>query len=355
MSFLNFEIHLTPQNLPKWLLLKSLSLLFSFLVRLRLLLYRTGILISYPSQKPVISIGNITVGGTGKTPMIDWFLAYCSEKRINAAVLTRGYGAKRSQQLQILTSDSAKSGNCETFGDEPWLLFRHHPRSSFYISPNRVNAARLAEKENDLLLLDDGMQHMRLNRNLNIVLVDCVSGFGNQQMLPLGPLREPLKNLKRADAVVYSRSNLVSSQALRRQLVGYLPDSTPQFDSKYLPAELVNAQTIETVPATSIAAKRCLLFSGIGNPTAFEKTVESLSGLVVDHLVLNDHQPFDASTRRNLKYFTSKQDYELLICTEKDWVKLEAFAKELPRFWFLTMKVKPEKGFIDFIENFFSK
>ncbi|MBU2512233.1 tetraacyldisaccharide 4'-kinase [bacterium] len=323
-----------------------------FLVRTRLFLYRIGIIRSYTSKKPVLSIGNITMGGTGKTPMIDWFLTYFSRQNTRASVLTRGYGARRSRKTKVLDKQTTKNENYVDFGDEPWLLFKHHPQFKFYISPKRVQSARIAEDCSDILLLDDGMQHIRLNRTLNIVLLDCVSGVGNGQMFPLGPLREPLENLSRADIIIYSRSNLVSSINLRKKMKSFIPEKTPQFDSGYIPAELISCHKNSPQAASSIANKRCLLFSGIGNPTAFEKTIQDLGGKILDHLILSDHQKYDSSMRQKLKSFITGKDHDYVICTEKDWVKLEYYAEEYPPFWYLTMKVEMGEDFTFFMDDF---
>ncbi len=351
MPFLDFEITPSPKNMLKWLLLKTLSMVSSLLVFVRLFLYRTGIIASYTAKKPVISVGNITMGGTGKTPLIDWFLTYFAGHNVEASVLTRGYGAKRSKEIRVLSNDRSGSGNHLDFGDEPWLLFKHHPQSRFYISPKRIRSARIAENSSDILLLDDGMQHIKLNRTLNIVLLDCVSGIGNGQIFPLGPLREPLGNLSRADIIIYSRSNLAPSDKLRNLLKPFIPEKIPQFDSRYLPAGLVNSQTSGTQPSQSIADQRCLLFSGIGNPTAFEKTIQALGGVVTGHLVLKDHQDYSASTRQELKDFVTGKDHDLIICTEKDWVKLEDYAGEFTPFWYLKMKVELNEDFYRFVDE----
>lgn len=217
MAFLDFNLQLTYKTLIKWLFLKLVSTLFRVLVSTRLLLYRLDIKKSYTSQKDLISVGNITMGGTGKTPMIDWLLRFFESKNLNAVVLTRGYKAERVEDIQILNRETATKNDHRRLGDEPWMLFKRHPQSTFFIGPDRVKSARMAEAHADLILLDDGMQHLRINRNLNIVLIDSLAGIGNGHLFPLGPLREPLNSLSRADVVVYTRTNLSSPKEVQKK------------------------------------------------------------------------------------------------------------------------------------------
>jgi tetraacyldisaccharide 4'-kinase len=343
--FFDFDLHLSYKNVWKWLPLFCLSLLYSTLVRSWLLIHRLSGNRINRSQKPVISIGNITTGGTGKTPMIAWFLDLCAKKKLSAAVLTRGYKAKRTARLHILDKENAEGGNSVIFGDEPWLLHLNFPETPLYISPDRWLSAQQAEKRSDLLLLDDGMQHLKLARDLNIVLIDAVSGIGNGKMIPLGPLREPLTSLKRADIVIYTKTNLHSSIDLRRELRPHIPEETPQFDSWYQPTDLISLSTGKSRHPEEIDQKRCVLFSGIGNARAFSKTVERIGGIVSHHLVLQDHQEYDSKTLSGVSHFIRRHPADFIICTEKDWVKLAESDEILPEAYYLKIKTKMPDSF----------
>jgi tetraacyldisaccharide 4'-kinase len=342
MSFLDFDLQPGKSNFFRWLLLKSLSLIYTSLIRVWLFLYKSGLKSGYTSTQKVISIGNITVGGTGKTPMISWLLDYLHEEKLEPIVLTRGYKSDNNKPIQILKASTAESEEQKRFGDEPWLLFKRHPWCSIYISPNRAFSARAAEKLTNLLLLDDGMQHLKLNRDLNIVLIDSLSGIGNGQVIPLGPLREPLKGLQRADIIVYTRTNLASSHAVKERLQPYLKPCTPQFDSCFIPEKIVASATEQESDPQIIANKKCLLFSGIGNPPSFEKIVQELGGIVTDHLILDDHCEYREDTLEKLIRFSAQAHYDYIICTEKDWVKLEPIKDRLFDFWFLKMELKSD-------------
>jgi tetraacyldisaccharide 4'-kinase len=346
MSYLDFQITFSWKNPLKWLFLKGLSLLYSSLIQFWLFGYQAHIKKGWSARKRVISIGNITMGGTGKTPMVDWLLSFLKEQHLEAAVLTRGYKAQRTEKHQVLNQSTAGNGNRLRFGDEPWLLFHNHPNISIYISPDRVESAKRAQADADILLLDDGMQHRRLKRDLEIVMIDAVSGIGNGQIFPLGPLREPLRSLLRADIIIYSKSNLISSQQVRKQIADYLRQDVRQFDSEYLPDQLLCSKDLPVIPPAALNGKKCLLFSGIGNPTGFTRTVANTGAIVQGHIAFEDHQEYNLKTIEHLKQYADSQPYDYLICTEKDWVKLEQWENELPAVYRLKMKMQIDAEFI---------
>lgn len=285
--------------------------------------------------------------------MIDWLLRFCSKKKIKPAILTRGYKAKRNLELQLLNKDTYQLGNSEVFGDEPWMLFKRNPSISFYISPNRINASKFAEKQAPLLILDDGMQHRKLGRNLEIVLIDSLAGLGNNKVVPLGPLREPLTGLSRADVIIYNRTNLVNSGPIRKNLSPYLHPKAAQFDASFLPESVVSSQTEKHQPLDLLSNKRCILISGIGNPMSFEKTLTQSGAVIEGHLVFEDHQEYDEAAIRRIKEYIERRSCDLVICTEKDWVKLEKHRNRLLEFWWVRMALEIDAGFDEYLENFF--
>lgn len=351
--FLDFQMVLKLNNFPAWFLLKGLSLLYSFLIRIWLYFYRSGIKKGFSAKIPVISIGNITVGGTGKTPMIDWCLGFCQKISQRPVVLTRGYKSETEEEYLILNSDTSSELTSEEVGDEPWLLFQKHPEVPFYIASDRVEMAKKADCDFDLILLDDGMQHLKLNRNLNLVLIDSTVGVENGQVLPLGPLREPLSSLKRADAIIYTRTNLRESAWVRKELAPFIPQSIPQFDSQYLPTRLLPSLGKVDFPLKELFGQACSLFSGIGNPDSFRMGLEKLGARVVNQLVLKDHQEYDDSLFPRLERFFQESSDSLIITTEKDWAKLEKWKKQLPIFHRIEMQVVMKEDFIEFFSSFF--
>lgn len=353
MSLLDFQIELSRKTLIKWVFLKGLSLIYTCLVHIWLAAYRSRIKTGWSAPMPVISIGNITLGGTGKTPMVDWLLTFLNQKELQPAVLTRGYKAKRTEKNQILNRETSQTGDRTRFGDEPWMLFQKHPHTTFYISPDRVKSARQAQA--DLLILDDGMQHLKLNRDLEILLIDSVAGIGNGKIFPLGPLREPLNSLSRADVVLFTKSNLVPSKAIRERICSHLRQGVGHFDSEFLPSQLLSSSSPESIPPSSLEERECLLFSGIGNPGGFTKTVQSIGAIVQDHLIFEDHQKYNSETVDRLKRFIENRQYDYLICTEKDWVKLEPWKVQLPEIHRLKMIMHVDPAFSTFLNRWLSQ
>jgi len=351
MTFIDFNLKLTPKNLWKWLLLKGLSELYGLVVKCWLFAYRVGIKKSHSVKSTVISVGNITAGGTGKTPMVDWILDFCADAGLDQAVLTRGYGAKRDPGVHVLDEKTDLYENNEKYGDEPKMLQRNHPQAVFYISVDRLQAAEMASKEKGLLILDDGMQHLKLHRDLNLVLFDASNLFGNGQLIPLGPLREPLHSISRADAIIFTKTNFADTAEIKEILLPYISSDIPLFDSEYKPIGLVSSRDNSNLKVEKLKDKRCLLFSGIGDPTGFEHTVRQNQGIVVDHFVLPDHFKVDNVSLENIEAFVADIPYDFLICTEKDWIKLESQVEKLPLFYFLKMKTTIDPAFCLFLQN----
>jgi tetraacyldisaccharide 4'-kinase len=355
MALLDFKIERSRKNLIKWIFLKGMSLIYTGLIRIWLALYRYKLKAGWSAQVAVISVGNITLGGTGKTPMVDWLLSFLKKKGVTPAVLTRGYKAKRAEKTQILNQETSRIADWSRFGDEPWLLFQNHPDISLYISPDRIESARLAQTQADILILDDGMQHLRLNRDLEILLIDTVSGIGNGQVFPLGPLREPIHSLARADVVLYTKSNLVPSRTIKDRIRSYLRDDVRHFDSEYLPSKLLSSSGLPSILPSSLEDKKCLLFSGIGNPAGFTKTVRNTGALIQDHLIFDDHQTYSTRTINQLRQFVESVPYDYLVCTEKDWVKLAEWQDELPEIYRLRMEMQIDPDFVYFLNNWLSQ
>jgi len=349
MPLLDFRLD-PRQNLPKWLLLGGLSLVYGLLIRFWLALYRVGMKTSWPAERPVISVGNITLGGTGKTPMVDWLLTRLSAAGLTPAVLTRGYKAQRTEAYQVLNRETAASGSAREFGDEPWLLFSHHPGISIHIAADRIDSARRAAASADILVMDDGMQHLRLARDLDIVLIDTLSGVGNGHLFPLGPLREPLSSLSRADVIIYTKTNLAPSDGVRSQLAGFLAAGTRQFDSTYLPHRLLSLDGSQQ-PAADLVQKTCLLFSGIGNPGGFSETVRYAGARIEAHIIFDDHMAFNDEPLEKIRQLVKDRPHDYLVCTEKDWVKLADLQLELPTLRCLQMSMEIDPGFDIFLSD----
>ena len=254
-----------------WILLGSASAVYSAIIRARNILYDKGVLKSHKTGAIVISVGNITVGGTGKTPLVIWL---CNKtinlklktKNYGCAILTRGY--KTTQNLKLKT---------QNYTDEPAILAESCPEAKVIVNPDRVAAAKEAVEKfgAKVLVMDDGFQHRRLARDLDIVTVDGTEPFGpTGKMLPAGLLREPVSALKRADAVVITRCDQVSETELAK-LEERLRQINPDMiiaRSMHNPV-CVKSMDEKEMSIEQLKDKRIFAFCGIGNPDAFLNTI----------------------------------------------------------------------------------
>ena len=296
-----------------WLLWPA-SLVFGFLVALRRFAYRARVLKSVHPGIRVIVVGNLTVGGSGKTPLVIWIAEFLKARGWSPAVISRGYGAKLGEpRAATLASDAA------AVGDEPVLLARR-AGCPVWVGPDRVAVAaalRAAHPEVDVLVLDDGLQHYRLRRDLEIAVADA-RGLGNGFLLPAGPLREPGRRLKAVDAVVSHASPQPGfAMALQGDEVHRMTDARERRALK------------------SFAGQKAHAVAGIGDPNRFFAHLAAAGLEVVPH-PFPDHHPF---APRDLEF----GDRLPVMLTEKDAVKLRSAAR--PEWWVLPVSAKLDPGF----------
>lgn len=277
----------------------------------------------YRAPVPVLVVGNVTVGGTGKTPMILWMIEHCRARGLRVGVVSRGYGAKPPSLPWRVTAEQ----NASEAGDEP-LLIVQRSGVPLMIDPDRSSAVRglLAAELLDLILCDDGMQHYRLARDLELVLIDAARGLGNRRCLPAGPLREPVERLNSIDALLYN---------------GATADRDDGYGFVLKPTTLINLHSGERQPLTHFPAGQALhAVAGIGNPQRFFNTLEGLHWRPVPH-AFADHAVYSAQALT----FTPKLP---LIMTEKDAVKCRAFAAD--DWWYLAVDAQPSAAFVSWFD-----
>ncbi|NIF30386.1 tetraacyldisaccharide 4'-kinase [Pantoea sp. Tr-811] len=303
---------------PALALLRPLEALYRRVVTRKRARFLSGQSPSYRAPVPVIVVGNITVGGTGKTPMILWLIEHCRRQGLKVGVVSRGYGAKPPHfPWRVEASQPAAQA-----GDEP-LLIVQRSGVPLVIDPDRSAAvqALLASEPVDLILCDDGMQHYRLARDLELVLVDAARGLGNGRCLPAGPLREPAERLQEADAVLFNGANA---------------DSAEGFAFRLQPSVLVNLRSGERRALDHFpAGQRLHAVAGIGNPQRFFNTLLGLNWQPVPH-PFADHAQFSAE---RLAFSPALP----LVMTEKDAVKCRAFAAD--DWWYLAVEAQPTPAF----------
>lgn len=311
---------------PNWLcyLLLPFAWCYRFLVFLRYFFYQIGIFETYRSPIPIIVVGNITVGGTGKTPLVIWLVDFLRQHGFKPAVISRGYKAKCS----IFPHQITKEDSAETVGDEALLIAKrcHCP---VIISPNRVAAVKklLANKACDIIISDDGLQHYALARDIEIAVIDGTRRFGNGFCLPAGPLREPQKRLEAVDFVVINGKEDPKEAEYKMQLqpIGFY-DFKNQDITNLHPLELLHDQTVHAV-------------AGIGNPERFFQTLRDLKIKVIPH-PFPDHHDFSS---QDLDF----GDAKIIVMTEKDAVKCYRFVDDKlnKKYWVLQVAAKMNQEF----------
>jgi len=322
------------------ILLWSLSGIYRFGVAKRLGNYRNGKKSQQYLGTQVISIGNLTVGGTGKTPVVELFARTLRERGRKPAILSRGYKSKKMSKAQkwtrrvggepipadempkVVSDGGDPLIDVKYAGDEPWMLAKNLPGVSVVVDKNRVKGGGFAvgELEADILILDDGLQYLDLAHSTDVVLVDQSAPFGTGQMLPRGTLREPAKNLIRADYIFITKCDGSSNEELIRKMRRHNKHADI-IECTHGPQHLENLFTGEQVPLDFLAKKYVAAISGIAVPESFEKILRKLGARVEFHRVFSDHHSFNQKEIDRFMNRCVERDIELIITTEKDAVR----------------------------------
>lgn len=293
-------------------LLAAMAKPYGWAVRWRNARYDRGRAASFSAAVPVVSVGNLTLGGVGKTPMVALLAQWCQSQGLRPVIISRGYGGRGG------------------LNDEALELERRLPGVVQLQQADRVAAARdaVALHGADVLLLDDGFQHRRLRRDLEIVLLDGLDPFGHDRLFPRGTLRESVESLARAQVVVLTRADAVSAddrQRIRRRALAASP-SALWLEGVHAPQALVGTGGELSDPGVALG-QRAFVFCGIGNPDGFRHTVESLGCAVAGLEVFDDHHAYSADEVRHLSERAAAASADWVLCTEKDWVKID------PSWW----------------------
>lgn len=276
-------------------------------------------------KTPVVSVGNLTFGGTGKTPVIQLILQHLTQKNIKAVVISRNYKASSKNSIRV---DLAEKNAAQTFGDEPCLIAQTFPQVPVFVGPNKWESAVLAEKEfsPDIILIDDGFQHHALERELDIVLLDATAQFSEYRLFPIGRARESKKALKRADIIFLTKINLVTEEK-RKHLLAFA-QSNARSDTKIFELEFHSSFDV-----SKISGNKILGFAGIGKPAIFKKMLEKIFGSQLAHFVeFSDHYQYEESDLKRIMRLAEEYRATALVTTEKDWIKLRKFKIEMPLY-----------------------
>ncbi|MBI5562237.1 MAG: tetraacyldisaccharide 4'-kinase [Deltaproteobacteria bacterium] len=293
-----------------------LSLFYGAAVRLRLGLYSAGVLRTQRLPCRVVSIGNITVGGTGKTPLALLAAEILRREGKKTVILSRGY-MRKTKGLVIVSDYDALLASPEEAGDEPCLMARRLPGVPVVVCHDRVKAGRAAVErfKPDFVILDDGFQHVRLGRDVNLLLVDGNEGLGNGHLLPAGILREPVSGAARADAVMIKNGGEKDAALIN----GF---NAPSMRFTYRAAGFVNLRDGRILKTDALKAIDAVAVAGIANPAPFFKTLAALKVKVARTLVFPDHHWFTQTDMEDML----KTGAKAIVTTEKDGVRMNAAA-----------------------------
>lgn len=295
-----------------------LSVLYRIIISIRRQLYVSGVFKQHHISVPVIVVGNITVGGTGKTPFVIWLATQLKNAGYQPGIVSRGYGGQATHYPQLVNNDSV----AKRVGDEPVLIHRH-THCPMAVAPDRVAAARLLVEQHNcnIIISDDGLQHYALARDIEIVIVDGQRQFGNQLCLPAGPLREPLNRIKQSDFIVFNS-----------------PPNTTEFSMQLEQGSAINlSDSTLTKSLDQFSGKTVHAIAGIGNPQRFFQQLRQQNMLVIEHS-FTDHHSFNAL---DLQF----SDELPILMTEKDAVKCHAFAKR--NMWFVPIEATIQGKLLD--------
>lgn len=313
------------------LLFRVIETPYTWVVQFRNRRYDTGKTPIHSVEIPVISVGNLSVGGTGKTPMVYWITRTVRARGLRVAVISRGYGAEEGDS------------NDRSDGAGPAVARRAasgEPRSS-----RAAAQCAIEELEMQVILLDDAFQHRRIHRDLDIVLLDALEPFGFEHVFPRGTLREPLAGLRRANVAVLSRADMISESErdeIRRRVLRIAPEiawaEVTQFTEAFLNA------SGKTCPIEKLQGKRVAAFCGLGNPAGFLGTLSSCGLIPVDFREFPDHHRYGKADIEQLIAWADKLSVDAILCTHKDLVKIDIDRLGTTPLWALTIGIRFLRG-----------
>jgi tetraacyldisaccharide 4'-kinase len=348
-----------------------LSWLWNIGAQTKLWLYRHRILHDQPLGCLVVVVGNLTAGGTGKTPVVEKFARALRDRGRKVAILSRGYKSKtapfwkkwwwamthaQEPPPRIVSDGERVLLGSEEAGDEPYMLARNLPGVIVLVDKNRVKSGAYAIKKFgcDTLVLDDGFQYLPLKGRLNLLLIDKTNPFGNGELLPRGILREPIKHLKRASYVFLTKSNGQRDLELEAVIKEHNPDvdiiecvHQPQYLQRF---DVEPGAPPVRVPLSFLKEKRVLAFSGIATPESFEKFLRDLGALLVGRERFLDHYRYAEEDLAALFDLAKRDGAEFLVTTEKDAVRIEESLKCPLPIYYLRLEIDIIRGAADFDE-----
>lgn len=349
-------------------ILEQLSRLYLSIVQLRILFYHKGILRHHTLGCQVISVGNLTVGGTGKTPVVEIFARELQAAGRRVAILSRGYKKTQPPFFQRLTHKLTlhekrtpprivSNGkelllNSAMSGDEPYMLASNLPNVAVLVDKDRVKSGRYAINKFgcDTLILDDGFQYLSLKPRIQIVLVDKTNPFGNGHVLPRGILREPIKNIKRADFIFLTKSDGKNSEQVKEQIRQMNPKAEI-IECRHCPRYLQHVTTSERLELNTLKGKRVISLSGIAAPLGFESSLEFFGADIIHRRRFADHHRYTEQELIDIINEARREHADAIITTEKDAVRFPNVGRYDVPIFFLRVDIEILDGADDFKES----
>lgn len=304
-------------------MLKLASLLYGLILNIRYKLYNMKILKKKKVDGVyVVCIGNITAGGTGKTPAVQYFANKFMAEGKKTAVVSRGYMGKRKVE-PLLVSDGEKIWcTPKESGDEPYL-HAISLKCPIVVAKERYKAVEYCKErfQSEIVIMDDGFQHIQLERDWNIVLIDATNPFGEKKLLPEGKLREPLSGLDRANEFIITKSDMVTPEELENIVRELKSENKKISKAVHFPEKIL--QCGKFIEKECVMYKKALLFSGIANPKNFRKSVDSLGIEIAGEISYRDHYDFTIKDIKEIEKKFNESKADIILTTEKDFVKIE--------------------------------
>ena len=302
------------------ILLAPLGVVYRFIIWVRNLFYDIGVLPSKELPCKVVSIGNISLGGTGKTPAVIALAKYFQKQAVSVAILSRGYGRKTKKTVLVTDGNEIQS-DWQSVGDEAFLIAHSLISIPVVVDKNRFRGGNFLIKNYnpDIIILDDAFQHRRIKRDIDIVLLNCIETLENHRLIPFGNLREPLGQLKRADIIILSKANL-----------GDFPEDIhiEQFSEAPLHKAELEAETFlmdkdkTKVPVYNYHNKICVMVTSVGSPDGVSKTADKMNLTVATHLSFQDHHVYNQRDCNKINKIVKEKNGDYILTTEKDIFKL---------------------------------
>lgn len=323
-------------------LLNICSIFYTFGYKIRLAMFNLGLLKKYWLNAYVISVGNITTGGTGKTPFTIEIAKYFLSHNEKVAVLLRGYKGKNTSKEVILVSDGTEIlSDYDTVGEEAILIANSIPKAMVLAGKNRYKAGLAAISLGaTVIILDDGYQHLKIQRNANILLIDSYAPFDNGMVLPRGKLREHTSSIARATSIILTNCDRKKVSEKELKIISSNATTKDIFQIKSRFKGLKGINTKKSLEEKNLKKMECIAFSGIGNPNSFLDLLKRHEVIIKASINFPDHHDYSSTDINNLVELAKKHNIENIITTEKDAIKLEELCLSAPRtFWHTSLEL----------------